>query len=294
MGLTMRRADKRPANGEGVLITGCSSGIGRHAAVALAGQGFTVFATVRREADAESLRDLNMPGLVPVCPVDLADQEDALQAAAFVAAELARRGKNGLHALINNAGAGRPMPVELLPLAEFHAELRARVLGSVALVQALLPLLRRAGGRIVWIMTPALVPTPYVAVIHACDFAVNCVARTLDIELKPWRIPNIMVRCGGIKTPAGLRTVSDVEAVLRDGPPGRVSLYDGALRKWAKDMAAFDEKRTDAGKVAAVVVQAVMAEKPKRRYSIGHMAKAAAFLESLPQPVADWILKRRF
>lgn len=294
MGLTMRRADKRPANGEGVLITGCSSGIGRHSAVALAGQGFTVFATVRREADAESLRDLNMPGLVPVCPVDLADQEDALQAAAFVAAELARRGKNGLHALINNAGAGRPMPVELLPLSELHAELRARVLGSVALVQALLPLLRRAGGRIVWIMTPALVPTPYVAAIHACDFAVNCVARTLDIELKPWRIPNIMVRCGGIKTPAGLRTVSDVEAVLREGPPERVALYDGGLRKWAKDMAAFDEKRTEAAKVAEVVVRAVMAEKPKRRYSIGHMAKAAAFLESLPQPVADWILRKRF
>ncbi|MGD1008822.1 MAG: SDR family NAD(P)-dependent oxidoreductase [Candidatus Aminicenantales bacterium] len=294
MGMTMRRVDKRLANGEGVLITGCSSGIGRHAALALAGQGFTVFATVRREADAESLRDLNIPGLVLVRPVDLADPEDASQAAAFVAAELARRGKNGLYALINNAGAGRPMPVELLPLAEFHTELRARVLGSVALVQALLPLLRRAGGRIVWIMTPALIPTPYVAAIHACDFAVNCVARTLDIELKPWRIPNIMIRCGGIRTPAGLRTVSDVEAVLRDGPPDRVSLYEGALRKWAEDMAAFNEKRTEAAKVAEVIVRAVTAKKPKRRYSIGHMAKAAALLESLPQPVADRILRRRF
>jgi len=283
----------RPA-GEGVLITGCSSGIGRHAALALAGQGFTVFATVRKEADADSLRGLNMPGLVPVCPVDIADQEDASQTAAFVAAELARRGMNGLYALVNNAGAGRPMPVELLPLAEFHTELRARVLGSVALVQGVLPLLRRAGGRIVWIMTPALIPTPYVAAIHACDFAVNCVARTLDIELKPWRIPNIMIRCGGIKTPAGLRTVSDVEAVLRDGPQDRVALYDGALRKWAKDMAAFDGKRTDAGKVAEVIVRALTAKKPKRRYSVGRMAKAAAFLESLPQPVADWILRKRF
>jgi len=283
----------RPA-AEGVLITGCSSGIGRQAALALAGRGFTVFATVRREADAESLRGLNMPGLVPVCPVDLSDPEDVAPAAAFVAAELARRGKDGLYALVNNAGAGRPMPIELLPLPEFHTELRARVLGSVALVQAVLPLLRRAGGRIVWIMTPALIPTPYVAGIHACDFAVNCIARTLDIELKPWRIPNIMIRCGGIKTPAGLRTVSDVETVLRDGPPDRVALYDGALRKWAKDMAAFDEKRTDAGKVAAVVVRAVTANKPKRRYSVGHMAKAAAFLEFLPQSVADRILKRRY
>lgn len=292
--MTEPRSDRfRPA-GESVLITGCSSGIGRQAALALAGRGFTVFATVRKEADAESLRGLNVPGLIPVCPVDLADPEDASQTAAFVAHELARMGMNGLYALVNNAGAGRPVPVELLPLPEFHTELRARVLGSVALVQGVLPLLRRAQGRIVWIMTPALIPTPYVAGIHACDFAVNCIARTLDIELKPWRIPNIMIRCGGIRTPAGMRTVSDVEAVLRDGPPERVALYDGALRKWAKDMAAFDEKRTDAGKVAEVVVRALMAWKPKRRYSVGHMAGAAAFLESLPQPVADWILKRRF
>ena len=292
--MTEPRSDRfRPA-GESVLITGCSSGIGRQAALALAGRGFTVFATVRKEADAESLRGLNVPGLIPVCPVDLADPEDASQTAAFVAHELVRMGMNGLYALVNNAGAGRPVPVELLPLPEFHTELRARVLGSVALVQGVLPLLRRAQGRIVWIMTPALIPTPYVAGIHACDFAVNCIARTLDIELKPWRIPNIMIRCGGIRTPAGMRTVSDVEAVLRDGPPERVALYDGALRKWAKDMAAFDEKRTDAGKVAEVVVRALMAWKPKRRYSVGHMAGAAAFLESLPQPVADWILKRRF
>ena len=285
--MTEPRSDRfRPA-GESVLITGCSSGIGRQAALALAGRGFTVFATVRKEADAESLRGLNVSGLIPVCPVDLADPEDASQTAAFVAHELARMGMNGLYALVNNAGAGRPVPVELLPLPEFHTELRARVLGSVALVQGVLPLLRRAQGRIVWIMTPALIPTPYVAGIHACDFAVNCLSRTLDLELKPWRIPNIMIRCGGIKTPAGLRTVPDVEAVLRGGPPDRVALYDGALRKWAKDMAAFDEKRTDAGKVASVVVRALTARKPKRRYSVGHMATPCTFSTSRP-PGSTW------
>jgi NAD(P)-dependent dehydrogenase (short-subunit alcohol dehydrogenase family) len=280
--------------GRAVLVTGCSSGIGRETALALAGRGFTVFATVRRGADAESLRGLDVARLVPVYPVDLSDPEDIGPAAAFVEAELARRGLHGLSALVNNAGAGRPTPVELLPQAEFHTELRARVLGSVALVQAALPLLRRAGGRIIWIMTPALIPTPYVAAIHACDFAVNCIARTLDIELKPWRIPNIMIRCGGIKTPAGLRTVADVEAVLRTGAPDRAALYGESLRAWAKDMAAFDKKRTEAAKVAEVVVRALTASRPKRRYSVGHMARAAALLELLPQPVADWILRNRF
>lgn len=58
-------------NGEGVLITGCSSGIGRAAAVHLARRGFTVFATVRKESDVQSLSKLNEPNLVPTYPLDL-------------------------------------------------------------------------------------------------------------------------------------------------------------------------------------------------------------------------------
>jgi NAD(P)-dependent dehydrogenase (short-subunit alcohol dehydrogenase family) len=282
------------AAGAGVLVTGCSSGIGRQAAAALAGRGFTVFATVRREANADTLRSLGLPNLVPVCPLDMADLGQISGAAAFVAEELGRRGGMGLRALVNNAGGGGPAPIELLEPDKFHTELMARVLGPVALIQAVLPLLRRAGGRIVWIMTPALIPTPYVASIHACDFAVNCLVRTLDIELQRWGIPNIMIRCGGIKTPAGMRTVADVESLLRTGQPDRVALYDEALRKWAGDMSAFDKKRTEPGMVAGVIVRAVEARRPKRRYSVGHMAKAAAVLESLPQPLADRILKKRF
>ena len=277
-----------------VLVTGCSSGIGREAALALARSGFTVFATVRKEADAETLRGLGLLGLVPVWPVDLADVGQIAQAVEYVREEIARRGGDGLWAVVNNAGGGGPAPVELLEPERFEKELRTRLVGPVALMQGLLPLLRRAGGRIVWIMTPALMPTPYVAGIHACDFAVNCLARTLDIELKRWRIPNIMVRCGGIKTPAGMRTVADVETLLKSGPRDRVALYDAALRKWAEDMAAFDLKRTDASAVADVVVRAVEARRPRRRYSVGHMARAAAFLEALPQSVADRILKSRF
>jgi len=282
------------ANGRSVLITGCSSGIGRETAIKLGEHGFTVFATVRKEADAENLRNLKVPNLVPVCPVDLTNLDHITNAAKVVADELDRRGKKGLYALINNAGGGSPAPVEVIGLDQFQRELQTRILGSVAMVQAFLPLIRQAGGRIIWVMTPALIPTPYVASIHACDFALNCIARTLEIELKPWRIPNIMIRCGGIKTPAGLRTTTDVEAVLQKGPPERVALYEKALRRWGKDMAEFDDKRTEPEKVAEMVFNALIAEDPKRRYSIGHMARLAVFLELMPQSVADWILKKRF
>jgi NAD(P)-dependent dehydrogenase (short-subunit alcohol dehydrogenase family) len=285
---------KKPfVEGKSALITGCSSGIGRETAIVLAKRGFTVFATVRKEFDAQNLRNLNISNLVPICPVDLTDLDHISKAAETVAGELNRRGKKGLYALINNAGGGSPAPVELMELDQFHRELQTRLVGSVAMVQAFLPLIRQANGRIAWIMTPALIPTPYVASIHSCDFAINCIVRTLEIELKPWRIPTIMIRCGGIKTPAGLRTTTDVEAILKKEPQDRVALYKKALQKWSKEMAKFDEKRTEPEKVAEMVFKALSAKKSKRQYSIGYLSKAAGFLEALPQSVADWILKKR-
>jgi NAD(P)-dependent dehydrogenase (short-subunit alcohol dehydrogenase family) len=202
-------------NGRGVLITGCSSGIGRATAIYLAQHGFTVFATVRKETDAESLRSLNDPNLIPVCPLDLTRLEQTPSVVETVQAELKRRSQPGLYALVNNAGGGEVALIELMNLDRFRTELQTRVLGSVAMVQAFLPLLRQGGGRIVWIMTPSTIPTPYVTSIHACDFAANAIARTLDIELKPWGISNIMVRCGGIKMATGLKTTAALEATLQ-------------------------------------------------------------------------------
>jgi NAD(P)-dependent dehydrogenase (short-subunit alcohol dehydrogenase family) len=277
-----------------VLITGCSSGIGKATATHLARSGFLVFATVRREAHAVELGKLGEPNLVPICPLDLTTLGDVPHVAQTVGAELDRRDLAGLFALIHNAGGGGVAPIELIDLDRFRTELQTRLLGAIALIQAFLPLLRRAGGRIVWIMTPATIPTPYVASIHACDFAANCLARTLEIELKRWRIPNVMIRCGGIRTERGLKTTDEVEHGLRTWPQDRAVLYDEALRQWGGEMAAFDAKRTDPTAVADVVARALRARRPKRRYSVGHMASAAAFLELLPQRWVDAILKARF
>jgi NAD(P)-dependent dehydrogenase (short-subunit alcohol dehydrogenase family) len=285
----MADADPR-GEGKSVLVTGGSSGIGRATALHLARCGFTVFATVRKPQDAEALRQVGVPGLVPVCPLDLTHLEQVQPVVDTVNAELQRSGQPGLYALVNVAGGGAVAPVELMDLDVFRTELQTRLVGSVALVQALLPSLRQGGGRIVWIVTPAILPTTYVSTIHACDFAANCLARTLDIELKPWRIPVVQVRCGGIITPAGLRTTAQVETVLRHP---RADLYRGPLSRWSKEMAGFDRHRTPAEKVAQVVAQALYAAKPHQRYRVGYMARAAALLEALPQTWADAILKAR-
>ena len=283
--------DHQPGSGKSVLITGCSSGIGRETALYLARGGFTVFASVRKEADREQLRQLQQPNLIPICPLDLTRLSDIPAVVQTIQAELQRLGQPGLFALIHNAGGGGVAPVELMDLEGFHTELQIRVVGSIALVQAFLPLLRQGSGRIVWILTPATIPTPYVTSIHACDFAANCIARTLDIELKPWHIPSIQIRCGGIKTDKGLKTTGEVEKILLHS---KGELYRQQLERWSKEMAEFDQKRTDPEKVAQIVMSTLCARNPRRQYGIGYMSGAAALLESLPQTLTDAILKLRF
>jgi NAD(P)-dependent dehydrogenase (short-subunit alcohol dehydrogenase family) len=249
---------------------------------------------VRKERDREAQQRLEKTNLIPVYPLDLTSQEDIENAVRNVEVELERRRIKGLFALVNNAGGGSIAPIELIDLRKLRQEWETRILGSVSLVQRLLPQIRRANGRILWIATPATIPTPFVASIHACDFAVNCLARTLDLELKPWKIRQIMVRCGGIRTEAVAKSSAELEDSFRTWPHGRREGYEERLRCWKEDMDKFDKKRTDPEEVAEVVLRALIARKPKRRYSVGYMARAAAFLESMPQVWADFILRMRF
>jgi len=288
-----QRAQALPGRGRGVLVTGCSSGIGRAVALGLADHGFTVFSTVRRDSDRKDLEALGKPGLVVICPFDLRRREHIAPLVKAVEGELASRGQPGLYAIVNNGGGGSVAPLELVDLDGFRGELEARLVGPVALAQALLPSLRRAEGRLVWIATPALIPIPFVASIHACDFAANCITRTFALELKPWGIPSVFVRCGGIDTAAAGKNARELEQALAAWPDARRSLYEQALKKESESLAAFDAKRSDPAVVAEKVLAALVARRPRRVYRCGYLSGAAAILDLLPQPLVDRIMSRR-
>jgi NAD(P)-dependent dehydrogenase (short-subunit alcohol dehydrogenase family) len=280
-------------NGEGVLVTGCSSGIGRAIAVHLARRGFTVFATVRKVDDVDKLRQLNIANLLPTYPLDLTKLGHLPGIFETVTGELKARGKEGLYAIVNNAGGGSVAPIELMDLDKLRIEFETRILGPVALLQSFLPLIRQARGRVVWIVTPGLIPIPFVSSIHACDFAVSCLARTLQLELKQWRIPSIRIKCGGIKTAAPAKSARELEDSLQRWSRERAELYARALQKQQEEFDVFDTKRTDPEEVAGIVYSALSARKPKRSYIVGHMARAAATLELFPQSAVDWIMAKR-
>lgn len=279
--------------GEGILVTGCSTGIGHAIAIYLAQKGFTVFATVRKESDADNLRSLNEFNLIPVYPFDLTKPEHIPQVVSFVSEELKKRGKNGLFGIVNSAGGGFIAPVELMDLDKLRTELETRIVGPIGLLQAFLPMIRKVKGRILWIVTPALIPIPFVSSIHLCDFAVNSIVRTLKIELKPWNIPVVMIRCGGIRTAAPEKTYKELEESLKGWAKERLDLYFESLTDEVRKLRKFDEKRTEPVEVAKVVYKVLCAKKPKSRYRIGYMSGASAVLEHFPQTFVDFIMSKR-
>ena len=174
-----------------------------------------------------------------------------------------------------------------MDIGKFRMELETRLTGTVGLLQAFLPLIRKAHGRIVWIVTPGLMPVPFDSSIHACDFAVNNLARTLKIELQPWNIPVIMVRCGTIRTEAVEKSYRELDESFKAWPEEKSALYKDALKKAVGGWKDFDKKRTDPVQAAKTVCRALAEKKPGSRYRVGYMSGAAAFLELLPQTLME-------
>src|ERR1700679_1336353 len=128
-----------------VLVTGASTGIGRATAMRLDAAGWRVFAGVRKEADGEALSAAGAR-VVPLL-LDITDGDQIAAAAARIEAEA----EAGLDGLVNNAGVAVPGPLETIPIEDFRRQVEVNLTGHVAVTQALLPAIRRARGRIVFI-----------------------------------------------------------------------------------------------------------------------------------------------
>jgi NAD(P)-dependent dehydrogenase (short-subunit alcohol dehydrogenase family) len=276
-----------------ILITGASSGIGNAVAIYLAKQGYSVLASVRKNSDAEALNELGYNNLKPLCPLDLTKQEQIHAIVNSVREQIQKKELPYLYAIIFNAGGGHVAPIELMNISDFRDELEKRLVGNISLLQELIPLLRLTKGRVLWISTPGLFPVPYVADIHAPDFAVNYLARTINLELRPDGIKNILIRCGAINTPSPKRTENNIIEKLKDCPKERVDIYESRLVKLEKDLKKFATKRTEPEKVAELIAKVLSMNKPKVRYQVGYMSKLGAFLEKLPQSWVDYIMGKR-
>ena len=273
-----------------VLITGCSSGIGRAAALSLHQAGFTVYATARR---TEALTELSDRGLRTLA-LDVTDEQSMTTAVAAVEADA-----GAVAVLINNAGYGLYGPVEQLPMAEIRRQFETNFFGLVRLTQLVLPGMRRRGrGRILNVSSMGgRITLPGGAFYHASKYAVEALSDALRMEVAQFGIDVVLIEPGPVKTPwndvaagslstAGAAANGDAYREYKAAVGASFGRVQGGL---------FGRLGSTPEDIAKVITQAVTARRPRARYLINPVAKSlVAMNRVLPARAYDSMLRRQY
>jgi NAD(P)-dependent dehydrogenase (short-subunit alcohol dehydrogenase family) len=268
-----------------ILITGCSSGIGRATAERLARAGWPVYATARR---VDSIRDLEAVGC-RILPLDVTD-ERSMQAA--VAAVEGTHGAVGV--LVNNAGYSQSGAVEEVPIEAARKQFETNFFGAVRLCQLVLPAMRaQRKGRIVNMSSiGGRLTFPGGGVYHATKYALEAVSDVLRWEVRPFGIDVVVIEPGLIRTDFGRAAAESVEAIGAKDSPYRD--FNAAVAEETVD-AYRTPFATGPDTVARAVERAINARRPRTRYVVTFGARAAVALRTfLPDRVWDLALRTQF
>jgi NAD(P)-dependent dehydrogenase (short-subunit alcohol dehydrogenase family) len=280
----------RETHAKTILVTGASSGIGWATSLHLAGKGWHVFAAVRKEADANKLRDASSGKITPVI-MDLLDYASVKRAAGEIEELL---GGAGLDALFNNAGISVQGPMEIIPIEMFEQQMRVNAFGSLFVSQTFLPLIRKAKGRIIFMSSESgRVTIPLVGPYSASKFALEAVANALRVELLPSGVKVSLVEAATIKTPMWDKIDTTTEILLSSLTPQAKDLYKEELNT----LRVIPKRQADTGipmeKVIQVINRALESPRPKARYVVGWEARFFIYSYAiLPTGMVDWIASK--
>ena len=271
-----------------VLITGCSTGIGRAAAERLAAKGWPVYATARR---LESIKDLADAGCRTLA-LDVCDEDSMVAAVGEV-----EQAEGAVFALVNNAGYGQEGAVEEVPMADVRRVFETNVFGLSRLTQLVLPGMRAQGaGRIVNVSSMGgKISIPGGGYYHATKHAVEAISDTLRFEVSRFGVHVSVIEPGTIKTKFGDTATSTVEH-LRDPESPYASFNEVLVRKiddaYRGKLARF---AAPPEAVAKVIEKAIVSRRPRTRYRVTLAARVMLATRKLtPDRAWDLFLRTQF
>jgi NAD(P)-dependent dehydrogenase (short-subunit alcohol dehydrogenase family) len=235
-----------------ILITGCSSGIGRATAVEMSGRGHEVIATARR---LEALADLEVSLRLQLDVTDDASVRAAVEAA------------GGVDVLVNNAGYNAWGPTEIVPFDLIADVMDTTYFGSLRMIRAVLPHMRtRRSGHIVNVSSVSgrvcgTLLGPYCAAKHALE----AISEVLRLELRPFGVEVTLVE------PGATTSRFDQNRVMIREPDGP---YGALIRATEARLAEFRSAGTSAEAVAAVIADSVSHPSPRLRWIVGEDAES--------------------
>ena len=233
-------------------VTGAGGGLGRDIALGLAAKGYIVFGTAMSGAEVRDLRDAS-GGRVSLTVCDMT-KEQAVKA--WVGGVSDALGDAGLDLLINNAGILTPGPIEILPLDAVRREFDVNVFGALSVMNAFLPALRKARGRIVQVSTwTASVPLPFNGPSGASKAAMEVFAAVYRAELKRFGIDVVVAAAGNMRTGGPAKTAAALARVAEEMTPEQRELYGQAFDTFATTLNSMQSSGLDSVSAVTRVIE---------------------------------------
>ena len=258
-----------------VVVTGASTGIGWGCVKVLAGKGFHVFGSVRKQADADRLQKEFGANFTPLI-FDVTDEAAVAAGAKIVAAKLAGA---PLFGLVNNAGIANPGPLLHLDIAAFRQQMEVNVTGQLIVTRAFAPLLgaspdhkTKTPGRICMMSSVGgKQAAPFLGPYSASKFALEGLSEALRRELMIYGVDVIVIAPGAIATP--IWDKADTVDVTRYAN----TVYAKPLEAVKRFMVAQGRKGFPPERIGETVHTALTKARPKTRYVV------------TPDPVTNWM-----
>jgi NAD(P)-dependent dehydrogenase (short-subunit alcohol dehydrogenase family) len=263
-----------------VLITGCSSGIGRATATQFLDDGWTVYATAR---DTDDIADLAEAGC-ETATLDVTVETDIERVVERIERETGR-----IDCLVNNAGYGQYGPLEDIPVERLHAQFDVNVYGPHRLARAVLPLMRaRERGTIVNISSfYGRIAPPGCGAYAASKFALEATSDALRAEVERFGLDVVVIEPGIIETEAYDRVSAELDDL--DRSPAYDWLYDAL--ETVVPAAGAASLASDPAVVARAIHDAACTTDPDPRQAVGAFGQLLVAARFLPDRLRDGLLR---
>jgi NADP-dependent 3-hydroxy acid dehydrogenase YdfG len=275
-----------PEPSRAVLVTGCSSGIGRATAERLARAGWPVYATARRP---ETIADLAEAGAT-VLALDVTDEASMREAVERVEAD-----HGAVGTLVNNAGYSLQGPIEEASASDVRRQFDTNVFGLLRLTQLVLPAMRAHGaGRIVNLSSMGgRFTLPGGGAYHATKYAVEALSDALRQELRAFGVHVILIEPGPVVSNFGDTAIASIPGDDDSGPYAAFSADLARSIESGTSSASRTSGNSTPEQVAAVIERAIRAERPRARYKVGPLGRTLIGLKRvLPDRAFDGLLRR--
>ena len=272
-----------------ILITGCSSGIGKNVAITLHNKGWRVFATCRSKTDCTFFTKLGIESF----PLDLL-KEESINCAVNLVKE---KTKSQLDVLFNNGAYAIPGAIQDIPRSAMREIFEVNVFGQIDLINRCIPLMMNSDYPKIINCSSVLgfISLPYRGLYSATKYSIEALTDALRRENYDSKIKFVLIQPGPINTDIKKKSVKHFEKWIDWKKSVHQKTYENKVMKRLYDnnyKDSFNSYELQPDEVTKILINVLNSKKPKARYKITIQTKIAQIMiKFLPTNTLDWLFK---